>query len=107
MAKMTVEYEANPYRVNFMTNHPTTGEILMPGDVVVIPDELITSRQRADGLFEPAPESMLNRVPRESGDRIGITISAEEYEARERSRTPGGKVPDAALEQMQGVRQPV
>jgi len=72
-----------PHRVNFMTTHPLTQELLYSGDVVIIPEELITPAQKRDSLFSRMPEgTSLNRVPRDREQIVGITISEDAYNAQ-------------------------
>lgn len=100
MAKeMTLTVSASTYRVNFMTNHPITGELLFSGDVVAIPDHAISARQMHDGLFTQMPdETPENRVPREEPNEIiGVNISEREYEARLRLASEGSQLPPELL----------
>src|SRR5581483_9913233 len=100
MAKeLTLTVSASMYRVNFMTNHPVTGELLFPGDVTAIPDRAITPAQARDGLFTQVPdETPENRVPRDEPNQIiGVNISEREYEARLRLASEGSQLPPELL----------
>jgi hypothetical protein len=102
LATATIESELVPFRVQFMCNNPVNqSEILLDGDVVLIPEAFLPmlTRQLADGLFVRLPANTPeNRVQREEPSVVvGYNVSEREYEAQAALDALASKVPPGVI----------
>lgn len=83
MAEVTLK--TSPFEVMFMTTNPLTGDLLFTGDIINVPEQLITAAQLKDGVFvRLAGEHDDHHEVRDEPSLLrGINISNEEFDARE------------------------